>query len=76
MAYTGDGQALLRGSRGEQCAGSAEEDPFQLPGVQLIQQCGTQGDCAASAAGAAGMHILPFCVKDHGSAIHEFSTKR
>ena len=38
MADTGNGEALLGGGGGEECAGAAEENPLQFSLVQLIQQ--------------------------------------
>ncbi len=70
MADTGDGQTLLGGGGGEQCPGTAEQDPFQLPLIQLIQKISTEGDGAASTAGPSGMNVLNRIVEDKGSAIN------
>ena len=69
MADAGDGQSLLGGSGGEQGACSAEQDFFQLPGLQLPKQAAAQGDGAAAAAGASGVDILAQVVKDQAAAV-------
>ena len=38
VADTGNGEALLGGSGGEQCAGTAEKDLFQFAGAELSQK--------------------------------------
>ena len=38
MADSGNGEALLGGSGGEQRAGATEQDSLQFPFVQLIQK--------------------------------------
>ena len=71
-----DGKTLLGGGRGEQRAGTTEQDLLKLPVVQLVQQIAAEGNCAASAAGTAGMHILLFGVEDQGAAVHQLAPQR
>ena len=73
MANARNWQPLLGGSGGEQGAGAAEKDPFQLPLLQLIQQIPAQGDGTAATAGATGMNILHGVVENQCSAIRQSS---
>ena len=75
MAYSRNGKSLLGGSRGKQRTGTAEEDPFQLSLIELIQQIPTEGNGAAAAAGAAGMDILYGVVEDQGAAVCQLTSK-
>ena len=65
MTYAGDGFALPGRDRGQQRPGRAEEKLFELPFLQLP----AQNACAASAAGAARVNILLFCIEDHQTAV-------
>ena len=75
MAYTGNGQSLLGGGRGQQRPGAAEQDPAQLSGVQPVQQISAERDGTAAAAGAAGMHILGQIVEYQCSAIRDLAAQ-
>ena len=75
MAYTGNGQSLLGGSRGQQRPGAAEQDPAQLSGVQPVQQISAERDGTAAAAGTAGMHILSQIVEYQRAAIGDLAAK-
>lgn len=76
MTNTGNGQSLLGGGRGEQRAGSAEQDFFQLSGVELFQKISAKSDGTAPAAGASGVHILGGIVENQGTAVRKFSAQR
>ena len=73
MTSAGNGQTLLGGSRGEQCARSAEENAVQFATAELIEQMPAQSDSAASTAGAACMDVLGFGIENQHAAIQEFS---
>ena len=69
MADPGNGQSLLGGGGGEECAGAAEQNGFPFSGFQAVQKIAAEGDGTASAAGAPGVDILVFPVKNQGAAV-------
>mgnify|MGYP000714255923 CR=1 FL=1 len=69
MTDPGNGKPLLGGGGGEQRARAAKQYFLQFPPVQLPQKVAAQSDGAAPAAGAAGVNVLPFGVKDHDAAV-------
>ena len=75
MTNTGNGQSLLRGGRGEQGAGSAEQDLFQFFLPEFAQKFATKGDGAAAAAGTACMNVLVVIIKYYITAISVTATK-
>ena len=74
MTDPGDGQVLLGGGGGEECAGAAEEDLPELPALELVQQLRAQHHGAASAPGAACVDVLPNGIVDQISAVRQLST--
>ena len=64
-----DRLALLGGQRREQRARSAEQQAAQLATLHTGKQRPAQNGGAASAAGAAAVHVLPLRIEDHHAAV-------
>ena len=75
MANAGDRKSLLGGCGGQEGPGSAEEDAFQFPVPEPVQQIPAEGDGAAAAAGASGMDVLDRVVKDQSAAVRQFAAQ-
>ena len=75
MADTGNGQSLLGRCGRKQRAGAAEENPLQLPLIQLVQQIATESNGTASATGTAGMDVLYRIVEYQRAAVGQFAAQ-
>ena len=69
MADGGDGFALLSGERGQQGAGAAEKQAFELSTAHPAQQMAAENGRAAASAGTAAVDVLCFRVKDYHAAV-------